>query len=124
MKPTLIAILVALIGLGACDPGENEPEPEKGKAALLVKAIFEDGTPAQGAQVDLYKSAVDFQGLTNSTTTIEADNLGEALFNDLDLQQYWFRVELEEYSNATSTNSTGRALVKDETLEKITQLRR
>lgn len=124
MKLRLLATLVTLLAIGACDKGQPEPEPDKGKAALLIKVIYEDSTPAQGAVVDLYESALDFQGLTNSISTMETDNLGEALFEDLELQQYWFRVELGEYDNTTSTSTTGRALVKDETLEKITQIRR
>jgi len=41
----------------------------------------------------------------------------------LPLKQYWFIAKFEKYSNATSVSTTGRKLVKDERMEKITQLR-
>ncbi|MGB0430609.1 MAG: hypothetical protein ACPGLV_09060 [Bacteroidia bacterium] len=123
MNRIVLSMLVLLqIMWSSCS--EDEPINETGTASLIVKVVHVDGTSVKDATVNLYGSQLDFQNETNMITSLKTDELGEAYFKELELKQYWFVVLFNEYSNATSISTTGRALNKDERLEKTTQLRK
>jgi len=118
----LIAMaMLPILLLSAC--GGEEIVEETGTAGLVVKVVHVDGSSVMGASVELFESATDYQNNTNPIKSLETDELGEVYFQELPLKQYWFIAKFEKYSNATSVSTTGRKLVKDERMEKITQLR-
>jgi hypothetical protein len=117
----LMIAATSMLILSAC--GGEEPE-ETGTASLVVKVAHVDGTNVIDATVELYESQLDYQNHTNSIASLKTDNLGEAYFTDLELKQYWFTAEYDGYSNINSVFSTGRALNKDERMEKKTQIRK
>ncbi|MFY0673169.1 MAG: hypothetical protein JXQ87_07180 [Bacteroidia bacterium] len=101
----------------------GEEPAEEGTASLIVKVTQVDNSNAIMANVDLFESQLDYQNQSNAIATLQTDNLGEVYFTNLELKQYWFSAKLGNNTNKNSVFSTGRALTKDERMEKITQLR-
>jgi len=120
---SLFSICALFLSLSACtsDSGDDGPT-ETPTGSLLIKASYVDSSPAIDAEVTLYGSQADYLDKTNPLTTGTTDEIGEALFTDLELQPYWYRVKKDGKSNDGSSFWTGVALEKDKTTEKLTQL--
>lgn len=122
MSKYLVALsLFSMLFFAACSTEENVDE---GTASLVVKVTFEDNSNAMDATVDLYESQQDYLDKTNLVATLITDELGEAYFKELALKQYWFYCYYDDKDNANSIFSTGKKLIKDERLEKLTQIRK
>lgn len=115
------ALIASALSFQACSTEEENEETPTGR--LLIKVLDADGSAAADAQVTLYTSQTDYNEKSNAFANMQSDQFGEAMFNDLEVQAYWYHVEKQGRTNSSSSFNTGSAIKANELTEKITQLR-
>lgn len=96
MKQLGIALLMGLVFLQfSCKKTEYvESSPQ-----ILITVISQYMVPVQGATITLYSTEDELYLKENPITTLQGDSNGQALFEDLEEQRYYFYVEKDGLDN-------------------------
>jgi hypothetical protein len=93
----------------------------------LRLVVYHTGDPVEGASVQLYKTADDYNTQTTDRLpdpetgvylpdVVYTDANGEVYFEDLEPRQYWFRITKGPLSNSDGTIHTDGVLTDDENI--------
>lgn len=103
MKRTFYLFLAgAALILQACDITEYvESSPQLEFTVVRDNMVFVDG-----ATVSLYNTKQDWESKSNVVESLQTDSKGQALFEDLQEQKYYFFVEKGELDNMADIAAT------------------
>ena len=94
-KINFIAFLAFVISLLSCTKEEYvDPAPQ-----LFFTVVEDDLIFVEGATVSLFNNQEDWENDSNVVASLQTDAKGQALFENLDEQTYYFYVEKGDLNN-------------------------
>lgn len=107
MKKLGITLMIGLIFLQfSCKKTEYvEAGPQ-----LLMTVVEDNVVIVEGATISLYSNEHDYETKSNLVTSLVTDSKGQALFEDLHEQKYFFSVVKGELDNQADIGSTREPL--------------
>nr|WP_321484961.1 SpaA isopeptide-forming pilin-related protein [uncultured Draconibacterium sp.] len=94
-KINFIAFLAFVISLLSCTTEEYvDPAPQ-----LFFTVVEDDLIFVEGATVSLFNNQEDWENDSNVVASLQTDAKGQALFENLDEQTYYFYVEKGDLNN-------------------------
>lgn len=107
MKKFKTMLLLGLMILQfSCNKDEFvEPNPQ-----MLISVVSNYMGPVPGATITLYNSKDEFYLKENPKKTVQTDSNGQALFENLKEQRYYFYVEKDGLDNSGDISATWNSL--------------
>lgn len=107
MKKLCIALMLGLVFLQfSC----KKTEYVQSSPQLLITVMDDNVVLIEGATISLYNNEHDYETRSNLVTSLVTDSKGQALFEDLQEQKYFFSVEKGELDNQADIGSTSEPL--------------
>lgn len=113
-----IALLALVLFLLSCTKEEYvKPAPQ-----LQISVISKYLTPVDGASVTLYNTEDDLNRHSNPISTLQSDQAGQVLFENLEEQRYYFYVEKDGLNNTSDVASTKNAIETGQRFEVVVKI--
>nr|WP_321358130.1 hypothetical protein [uncultured Draconibacterium sp.] len=107
-KHNIIVVLAMLISLLSCTKEEYvEPAPQ-----ILITVVEDDLVFVEGASVSLFNSQEDWENHSNVVASLQTDEKGQVLFENLDEQIYYFYIEKGDLNNLADIAALSEPLQK------------
>lgn len=117
-KLTMMMFLVLAVSLWGCTDEEYvKPAPQ-----LQISVISKYLVPVSGASVTLYNSEADLSLKTAPVTTLQTDQAGQALFENLQEQRYYFYVEKDGMDNTSDVAATKNRVQTGQRFEVVVKI--
>ncbi|MCK3683261.1 SpaA isopeptide-forming pilin-related protein [Maribellus sp. YY47] len=114
----LIAVLTLVLSIWSCTDEEYvKPAPQ-----LQIAVISKYLTPIDGANVTLYNTENDLLMKTDPISTLQTDQAGQALFENLEEQRYFFYVEKDGLDNTSDVAATKNAIETGQRFEVVVKI--
>lgn len=107
MKKLGITLLLALVALQF---GCKETEYVESAPQLEFTIVKDNLVFVEGATISLYTTQDDWETHSNVVQSLQTDSKGQALFEELEEQRYYFFVEQDELNNLTDIAATAEPL--------------
>lgn len=113
-----IALLALVLFLLSCTKEEYvKPAPQ-----LQISVISTYLTPVDGASVTIYNTQDDLNRHSNPISTLQSDQTGQVLFENLEEQRYYFYVEKDGLDNTSDVASTKNAIETGQRFEVVVKI--
>jgi len=117
-KHNIIVVLAMLISLLSCTKEEYvKPAPQ-----LQLSVISKYLAPVSGASVTLYNSEDDLNQHSNPISTLQSDEAGQVLFENLEEQRYFFYVEKDGLDNTSDVASIKNPIETGQRFEVVVKI--
>lgn len=102
--------LLFLVGVTLILQACEKTEYVKASPQLEFTVVKDNMVFVEGAVISLYNTQEDWQLRTNAVQELHTDDRGQALFEDLQEQKYYFFVGKEELDNLADIAATSEPL--------------
>ncbi len=119
MKQVGIALVMGLVFLQiSCKKTEYiESSPQ-----MLISVVSQYMVPVQGATITLYNTEDELHLKVNALATLQTDAMGQALFDNLQEQRYYFYVEKDGLDNTGDISATWNPLQTGQRSELVVKI--